>query len=75
MHVEATVNVDRLSGDEGAVLGGEKDHRADKVLWKLISLKAALASSVLKLLGLKCSLLLRARDSQSRSYCVHGNIV
>jgi len=38
VHIHAAVDADRLAGHEVAVVGGEKKHRADKILRILIAL-------------------------------------
>src|SRR3990172_9556552 len=50
VHQCAALDVDRLPGDEVAVVGSEKDHRADQVLRKLVALEAATLLSVQALL-------------------------
>jgi hypothetical protein len=41
VHVKTAVDADRLAGHEVAVVGGEKDHRADEVGRILIAVKGA----------------------------------
>ena len=75
VHVRAAVDVDRLAGDEIAVVGSEKDDGADEVIRFLVALEGASLSTVLKLLGCQHAFLLRTGDRESRRDRVHADII
>jgi len=51
MHIQTAVYRDGLAGHEVAVVGGEKDHRADQIGGKLVAVKGAALAPVGELLG------------------------
>src|SRR5215813_15572041 len=75
VHVRAAVDVDRLAGDEVAVVGGEEDDGADEVLGLLIALEGAFFSAVGELLGRESAFLLRARDRKPGRDRVDADVV
>ena len=62
MHIHAAVDADRLTGHEVAVIGGEKNHRADKVLRILVALEATPFAAIGELFRGHNPFLVRTRD-------------
>ena len=60
VHVRAAVDVDRLAGDEVAVVGSEEYDGADEVVRLLIALKRTPSPAIGELLGRQHAFLLRA---------------
>ena len=64
MHVHAAVDADGLAGHEVAVVGGEKNYRADQIVGILIALEGAALSAVGELLCTGDAFLVWAGDGR-----------